>query len=98
MKHRRTDGEPDLLTYSYQISKLATHQERLDYISDVDEKFHDLVYLVAMQMAIAYTIADLPNREERKKAWQELPEHNRTFKNMKDMVYHRVVKIFKEQK
>merc|ERR1711991_694652 len=49
-------------------------------------------------MSIAYTIADLPNREERKKAWQELPEHNRTFKNMKDMVYHRVIRIFKEKR
>ena len=98
MKHRKPDGEPDLLHYSYQISKLVTHQERLDYIADVDEKFHDLVYLVAMQMSIAYTIADLPNREERKKAWQELPEHNRTFKNMKDMVYHRVVRIFRDKK
>lgn len=98
MKHRKPDGEPDLLYYSYQISKLITHQERLDYIADVDEKFHDLVYLVCMQMGLPQTIADLPTREERKKAWEELPEHNRTFKGMKDMVYHRVVRIFKEQK
>ena len=97
MKHRKPDGEPDLLYYSYQISKLKTHQERLDYIADVDEKFHDLVYLVAMQMSIAYTIADLPNREERKKAWEEFPEHNKTMKGMKDMVYHRVVRIFKDK-
>lgn len=97
MKHRRMDGEPDLLSYSYEISRLKTHKERTDYISDVDEKFHDLVYLVAMQMAIAYTIADLPNREERMKAWEELPEHNRTLKHMKDMVYHRVIRIFRNK-
>ena len=81
MKHRKPDGEPDLLYYSYQISKLKTHQERLDYIADVDEKFHDLVYLVAMQMSIAYTIADLPNREERKrhgKNYLNITGHSRT--------------------
>ena len=98
MKHAKRGGEPDLLTYSLKISKLKTHQERLAYMGDIDEKFHDLVYLVAMQMSLPMTIANLPNREERKKAWEELPEHNKTFKGMKDMVYHRVVTIFKEQK
>ena len=97
MKHRSINGDIDLLSYSHQISKLKTHKERIDYISDVDEKFHDLLYLIAMQMDIAYTIADLPNREERMKAWKELPEHNRTFKNMKDMVYHRVIRIFRKK-
>ena len=98
MKHRRPDGSPDTLTYSFKISKIKSHKERMLYMSDLDEKFHDLVYLVSMQMGLPQTIADLPTREERKKAWEELPEHNRTFKGMKDMVYHRVVKIFKEQK
>ena len=97
MKHQRPDGQPDTLTYSNEISKFKSHQERMLYLSDLDEKFHDLVYLVAMQMALPQTIADLPSREERKKAWEELPEHNKTFKGMKDMVYHRVVRIFKEQ-
>ena len=98
MIHRRPDGSPDTLTYSFEISKIKSHKERMLYMSDLDEKFHDLVYLVSMQMGLPQTIADLPTREERKKAWEELPEHNRTFKGMKDMVYHRVVKIFKEQK
>jgi hypothetical protein len=48
-----------------------------------------------MQMGISNTIANLPTREKRKKAWEELPEHNRTMKGMKQMVYHRVVKKFK---
>jgi|TARA_R100000149_G_C5878287_1_gene142493 hypothetical protein len=98
MKHRRPDGSPDTLTYSFEISKIKSHKERMLYMSDLDEKFHDLVYLVCMQMGLPQTIADLPTREERKKAWEELPEHNRTFKGMKDMVYHRVVRIFKEQR
>lgn len=97
-KHSKQDGEPSLLDYSYKISFLKTHKERLEYMSDLDEKFHDLVYLTSMQMGLAKTISNLPNREERKKAWQELPEHNVTFKNMKDMVYHRVLQIFKERR
>ena len=97
-KHTKRDGEPSLLDYSLNISLLKTHKERVEYMSDLDEKFHDLVYLTSMQMALAKTISSLPNREERKKAWQELPEHNVTFKNMKDMVYHRVLLIFKEKK
>jgi hypothetical protein len=49
-------------------------------------------------MGLAQTIANLPTREERKKAWDELPEHNATFEGMKNMVYHRVVNIFKNER
>jgi hypothetical protein len=49
-------------------------------------------------MGIPKTIADLPTREERKKAWEELPEHTKTMKGMKNMVYHRVVRIFKNER
>ena len=54
-------------------------------MSDIDSKWHDLVYLTAMQMGLPKTIANLPSREERKEA----------LKGMKDMVYHRVVRLFK---
>jgi Cys-tRNA synthase (O-phospho-L-seryl-tRNA:Cys-tRNA synthase) len=67
----------------------------MNYLSDIDENFIDLVYLTSMQMGIVNTIADLPTREERKKAWDELPEHTRSMKGMKDMVYHRVVRKFR---
>ena len=95
MKHLDSFGQIDTLKYAFEISKLPTHKQRLDYLNDVDEKFYDLLYLLAMQMGISNTIAKLPTREKRKKAWQELPEHNRTMKGMKQMVYHRVVKKFK---
>ena len=97
MKHLDQTGQIDTLRYANEISLLKTHQQRLAYMSDIDEKFYDLVYLLAMQMAIPKTIASLPTREERKKAWEELPEHNRTMRGMKDMVYHRVVRIFKDK-
>ena len=96
-KHTKRDGEPNFLNYSYEIALLKTHEERMKYMSDIDEKYHDSVYLTCMQMGLAKTISNLPTREERKKAWQELPEHNITFKNMKDMVYHRILNIFKEK-
>jgi|TARA_Y100000385_G_C12733237_1_gene483633 Cys-tRNA synthase (O-phospho-L-seryl-tRNA:Cys-tRNA synthase) len=67
----------------------------MNYLDDIDENFVDLVYLTSMQMGIVNTIADLPTREERKKAWDELPEHTRSMKGMKDMVYHRVVRKFR---
>jgi Cys-tRNA synthase (O-phospho-L-seryl-tRNA:Cys-tRNA synthase) len=67
----------------------------MNYLSDIDENFIDLVYLTSMQMGIVNTIAELPTREERKKAWDELPEHTRSMKGMKDMVYHRVVRKFR---
>lgn len=97
MKHIDQTGQIDTLRYANQISLLKTHKERIEYMSDIDEKWQDLVYLLGMQMAIPKTIANLPTREERKKAWEELPEHNRTMKGMKDMVYHRVIKIFKDR-
>ena len=43
MKHKRPDGQPDTLTYSNEISKIKSHQERMLYLSDLDEKFHDLI-------------------------------------------------------
>ena len=95
MKHLDSFGQIDTLKYAFEISKMPTHKQRLDYLNDVDEKFYDLLYLLAMQMGISNTIAKLPTREKRKKAWEELPEHNRTMKGMKQMVYHRVVKKFK---
>ena len=91
-------GQPDALRYAHEISLLPTQAQRIAYISDLDEKFHDLVYLLSMQMGIPKTIADLPTREERKKAWEELPEHTKTMKGMKNMVYHRVVRIFKNER
>lgn len=97
MKHIDQNGQIDTLRYANQISLLKTHKERIEYMSDIDEKWQDLVYLLSMQMAIPKTIANLPTREERKKAWEELPEHNRTMRGMKDMVYHRVIKIFKDR-
>jgi len=97
VKHIDQTGQIDTLRYANQISLLKTHKERIEYMSDIDEKWQDLVYLLGMQMAIPKTIANLPTREERKKAWEELPEHNRTMRGMKDMVYHRVIKIFKDR-
>jgi hypothetical protein len=97
VKHVDQTGQIDTLRYANQISLLKTHQERINYMSDIDENFHDLVYLLSMQMAIPKTIANLPTREERKKAWEELPEHNKTMKGMKDMVYHRVIRIFRKK-
>lgn len=94
MKHQM-NGQIDNLTYSHKISLLKSHQERLDYMSDIDSKWHDLVYLTAMQMGLPKTIANLPSREERKEAWNQLPDHTRALKGMKDMVYHRVVRLFK---
>jgi hypothetical protein len=97
MKHTDQFGQINTLRYAHEISLLKTHKERIRYMSDIDEKWQDLVYLLGMQMAIPKTIANLPTREERKKAWEELPEHNRTMRGMKDMVYHRVIKIFKDR-
>lgn len=96
MKHIDDFEQIDTLAYANQIGLLKSHEERINYLADIDEKFHDLVYLLSMQMGIPKTIASLPTREERKKAWKELPEHNRSMKGMKDMVYHRVIKIYKE--
>lgn len=92
MKHTDHTGQINILQYAYKISLMKSHQERMNYLDDIDENFVDLVYLTSMQMGIVNTIADLPTREERKKAWDELPEHTRSMKGMKDMVYHRVVR------
>ena len=96
MKHTDQTGQINILQYAHRISLMKSHQERISYLDDIDEKFIDLVYLTSMQMGIVNTIADLPTREERKKAWDELPEHTRSMKSMKDMVYHRVVRKFKK--
>ena len=64
MKHKK-NGQIDNLRYSHNISLLKTHQERMDYMSDIDPKWHDLIYLTAMQMGLPKTIASLPTREER---------------------------------
>jgi hypothetical protein len=98
VKHTDQFGQIDTLKYADAIGKIATHKQRIEYLQDVDEKFYDLLYLLAMQMGIVNTIAKLPTREERKKAWEELPEHNRTMKGMKQMVYHKVVRKFKNKK
>lgn len=98
MKHIDHTGQIDTLKYAFEISKLPTHNQRLEYIKDVDEKFYDLLYLLAMQMGIVNTIASLSTREKRKKAWEELPEHNRTMKGMKQMLYHRVIREFKNKR
>jgi hypothetical protein len=95
VKHTDQTGQINILQYAHRISLLKSHQERMNYLSDIDENFIDLVYLTSMQMGIVNTIAELPTREERKKAWDELPEHTRSMKGMKDMVYHRVVRKFR---
>lgn len=95
MKHQ-THNQIDVLTYSYQISLLKSHKERLDYLSDLDTKWHDLIYLTAMQMNMPKTIASLPSREKRKEAWDELPSHTKALEGMKNMLYHKVVTIFKK--
>jgi len=95
VKHTDQTGQINILQYAHRISLMKSHQERMNYLDDIDENFVDLVYLTSMQMGIVNTIADLPTREERKKAWDELPEHTRSMKGMKDMVYHRVVRKFR---
>ena len=70
-KHTKRDGEPNFLNYSYEIALLKTHKERIDYLSDLDEKYHNSVYLTCMQMGLAQTISRLPIRAERKKAWED---------------------------
>ena len=40
-------------------------------------------------MSLPKTIYKLPTREERRKAWEELPDNS-----MKDMVKARVIKLF----
>jgi hypothetical protein len=56
-----------------------------------------MLYLLSMQMGICNTIARLSTREKRKKAWEELPDHNKALKSMKGIVYNRVVRKFKRK-
>jgi hypothetical protein len=91
MKHRNDMGHIDVAGYANAIGKLKTHNERLNYMSDLTLGFQQLCYLLSMQMSLPETIANLPSREERQKAWEELPENS-----MKDMVKHRVITIFKK--
>lgn len=97
MKHVTEFGDIDTLSYAYHIARLDSQDERKKYLEDVDEKFYDLLYLLSMQMGICNTIARLSTREKRKKAWEELPDHTRSLKSMKGMVYSRVVRKFKRK-
>lgn len=92
MKHKTEFGDIDHLAYAHAISLLKSHKERVNYLSDLGDGYPDLIYLLSMQMGLAKTIASLPDRGERKKAWEELPNNS-----MKSMVYHRVVDIFKRK-
>lgn len=91
MKHKTDFGSYDIAKYANAIGKLKTHKERLKYMQDLPQGFQNLCYLLSMQMSLPETIANLPTREERKKAWEELPDNS-----MKDMVKHRVITIFKK--
>jgi hypothetical protein len=91
MKHMTELGSVDVAKYANVIGKLKTHKERLNYMSDLNKGFQNLCYLLCMQMSLPETIANLPTREERQKAWEELPDNS-----MKDMVKHRVITIFKK--
>jgi len=97
VKHLTIFNDIDTLTYAYKIAKMESQKEREKYLEDVDEKFYDLLYLLSMQMGICNTIARLSTREKRKKAWEELPDHTRSLKSMKGMVYSRVVRKFKRK-
>ena len=92
MKHRTVTGDIDTGAYALAIGNLKTHKERLEYMEDLSPGFQNLCYLLAMQMSLPETIASLPSREERARAWEELPDNS-----MKDMVRARVIKIFKER-
>tara|TARA_R100001198_G_C5233345_1_gene211981 strand:+ start:829 stop:1122 length:294 start_codon:yes stop_codon:yes gene_type:complete len=97
VKHVTVFGDIDLLSYANEIASMPSHADRKKYLEDVDEKFYDLLYLLSMQMGICNTIARLSTREKRKKAWEELPDHTRSLKSMKGMVYSRVVRKFKRK-
>jgi len=97
MKHKTFNGDIDTLSYAYNISKMTSQKDRAVYLADVDEKFYELIYLLSMQMAIPQTIADLPSREERRRAYEELPEHTKKLKSMKEVVYYRVIRTFNER-
>ena len=97
MKHLTIFNDIDTLTYAYKIAEMKSQKEREKYLEDVDEKFYDMLYLLSMQMGICNTIARLSTREKRKKAWEELPDHNKALKSMKGIVYNRVVRKFKRK-
>jgi len=91
-------GDIDHLRMADKISEMKTHKERIDYMNGLDEKHLNLCYLLSMQGNLSKTIAALPTREERKKAWEELPESTRSLHQCKDLVRHRVIRVFKLRK
>ncbi len=97
MKHLTEFGDIDLLSYAHKIANMPSQADRIKYLEDVDEKFYDLLYLLSMQMGVCNTIARLSTREKRKEAWEELPDHTRSLKSMKGMVYNKVVRKFKRK-
>jgi|TARA_R100000734_G_C3318882_1_gene113655 hypothetical protein len=92
MKHRTDWGDIDTAAYAMKIGEMKTHQERMDYMKGLSPGCINLCYLLAMQMSLPKTIARLKTREERRRAWEELPDNS-----MKDMVKQRVIKIYKER-
>tara|TARA_R110002012_G_scaffold272981_2_gene458771 strand:- start:5220 stop:5531 length:312 start_codon:yes stop_codon:yes gene_type:complete len=88
-------GDIDHLRMADQISKMKAHKERVDYMGGLDEKHANLCYILSMQGNLSKTIANLPTREERRKAWEELPDHTRSLHQCKDLVKHRVKLMFK---
>ena len=89
MKHKTELGDIDMAAYAEAIGNLKTHKERVDYMQGLSPGFQNLCYLLAMQMSLPKTISKLPTREERRRAWEELPDNS-----MKDMVKARVIKLF----
>jgi hypothetical protein len=77
------------------IAEMKTHKERIDYMDGLDEKSINLCYLLSMQGNLSKTIANLPTREERRKAWQELPDNTRSLHQCKGLVKNRVKLMFK---
>lgn len=73
MKHRNDMGNIDVAGYANAIGKLKTHNERIDYMSDLTLGFQQLCYLLSMQMSLPETIANLPSREERKRLGKSCP-------------------------
>ena len=88
-------GDIDHLRMADKIAEMKTHKERIDYMDGLDEKSINLCYLLSMQGNLSKTIANLPTREERRKAWQELPDNTRSLHQCKDLVKNRVKLMFK---
>jgi hypothetical protein len=74
------------------IGNMKTHAERMEHMKDLNEGHVNLCYLLSMQMGLPKTIARLPSREERKQAWEELPDNS-----CKSLVKFRVIQIFKRR-